>query len=160
MPETKNYRLNRYLFNAIPVIKDQVVDGPRAAAEIARQWMDRNGSWSKETFMMVGLNARGKPVVFDEVAIGTLSACLVHPREIFRSAIIHGCHAIILMHTHPSGEADPSEEDIELTVRVAEAGRVNGIPLVDHVVVTPDDFQSCGPNSSSGVALTAAEVAP
>lgn len=110
--------------------------------------------------MMVGLNARGKPVVFDEVAIGTLSACLVHPREIFRPAIVHGCHAIILMHTHPSGEADPSEEDIELTVRVAEAGRVTGIPLVDHVVVTPDDFQSCGPNSSSGVALTAAEVAP
>lgn len=158
MPRTQDYRLRRYLFNAIPTIEDQKADGPHAAAEITRQWMNRNGSWCKETCVMIGLNARGRPVIFDEVAVGTLTACLVHPREIFRAAIRHGCHAILVAHTHPSGDANPSPEDYTLTSRIAAAGQVLGIPLLDHIVVTPTSFKSCEESTDVNGGLLAAEV--
>ncbi len=144
MPNTQNYRLRRYMFNAAPKVQDVTVDTPLVAAEITRQWIDRHGSWSKETFLMIGLNARHEPIVFDEVAVGTLNSCLVHPREIFRPAIAGGCYAILIAHTHPSGDATPSTDDRVLTRRISEAGQLIGIPVVDHVVVTPSTFHSCG----------------
>jgi DNA repair protein RadC len=70
------------------------------------------------------------------VSVGTLTANLVHPRELFEPAILHHASEIILAHNHPSGDPDPSENDIKLTRRIVEAGKILGIELRDHVIVT------------------------
>ncbi|HWU24186.1 MAG TPA: DNA repair protein RadC [Candidatus Paceibacterota bacterium] len=82
-------------------------------------------------------------VIHDEVlSIGTIDANLIHPREVFRPAIAHAAAAVVLVHNHPSGIVTPSEADRVVTLQVAEAGRVLGIDLIDHVVVTETDFVS------------------
>lgn len=70
------------------------------------------------------------------LSVGTLDASLVHPREVFREAVGGGAAAIVLFHNHPSGDPTPSAEDLTLTARLVEAGRVMGIDVVDHLVLT------------------------
>lgn len=82
-------------------------------------------------------------VIHDEVlSIGTIDANLIHPREVFRPAIAHAAAAVVLVHNHPSGIVTPSEADRLVTLQVADAGRMLGIDLIDHVVVTDTDFVS------------------
>lgn len=82
-------------------------------------------------------------IIHDEIlSIGTIDANLIHPREVFRPAIAHAAAAVVLVHNHPSGIVTPSEADRVVTLQVAEAGRVLGIDLIDHVVVTDADFVS------------------
>lgn len=89
----------------------------------------------QEEFHVVLLNAKNR--VLDQVVVtgGTLTASLVHPREIFRSAIRRGAHAVILAHNHPSGDPTPSREDREVTLRLIQAGKVIGIEVLDHLVI-------------------------
>lgn len=82
-------------------------------------------------------------VIHDEVlSIGTIDANLIHPREVFRPAVAHAAAAVVLVHNHPSGIVTASEADRVVTLQVAEAGRVLGIDLIDHVVVTEEGFVS------------------
>lgn len=82
-------------------------------------------------------------VIHDEVlSIGTIDANLIHPREVFRPAIAHAAAAVVLVHNHPSGIVTPSEADRVVTLQIAEAGKVLGIDLIDHVVVTDEEFAS------------------
>ena len=76
------------------------------------------------------------------VSIGTLSASIVHPREVFQPAIIRNAACVILGHNHPSGDCSPSKEDIELTRRLSKAGEIIGIEVLDHIIVSSDDFIS------------------
>lgn len=96
----------------------------------------RIGDAERETFLVIGCDARQRVRSVREVAVGGLAQVAVHPREVFRDAIRDGIHSIIVAHNHPSGEPEPSEGDIELTRRIADAGRMLGIPLLDHVIVT------------------------
>jgi DNA repair protein RadC len=82
-------------------------------------------------------------VIHDEVlSIGTIDANLIHPREVFRPALAHAAAAVVLVHNHPSGIPTPSEADRLVTLQIGEAGRVLGIDLIDHVVVTDESFVS------------------
>jgi DNA repair protein RadC len=82
-------------------------------------------------------------IIHDEVlSIGTVDANLIHPREVFRPAIAHAAAAVVLVHNHPSGISTPSEADRTVTAQVVEAGKVLGIDVIDHVVVTEEDFVS------------------
>ena len=71
------------------------------------------------------------------VSIGSLSTSIVHPREVFKAAILMGAANIILAHNHPSGDPSPSKEDIEITQRLAKAGEILGIEVLDHLILTP-----------------------
>ncbi len=75
--------------------------------------------------------------------MGTLTASLVHPREVFGPAMREGAAAIILVHNHPSGDPTPSPEDVEITMRLSEVGRLVGIRLLDHVILGDGCFTSC-----------------
>jgi len=82
-------------------------------------------------------------LIHDEViSIGSLTANIIHPREVFKPAIDHAASAVILVHNHPSGEVAPSEADVEITKQIVEAGKVLGIPLIDHIIVAKDNFGS------------------
>ncbi len=80
-------------------------------------------------------STKNKAIHSEIVSIGTLNASIVHPREVFRPAILHASNSVIVVHNHPSGDPTPSNDDIELTKRLAEAGKILGIELLDHVIV-------------------------
>jgi DNA repair protein radc len=95
-----------------------------------------------EEFVVLFLNAKNRVFKRKTVSVGTLDASVVHPREVFKAAIQLSAAGIICVHNHPSGDPAPSEADLELTGRLAEAGRIVGIPLVDHVIVGRDGYYS------------------
>ena len=90
----------------------------------------------KEHFLAFYVNARSHLVHQETVSIGTLSASLVHPREVFSPAIEHGAAALIVAHNHPSGDCSPSPEDKDATRRLLRSGELLGIPLLDHMIVS------------------------
>lgn len=96
----------------------------------------------KEHFLAFYLNARSQLLHWETVSIGTLSASLVHPREVFAPAIAHAAAALIVAHNHPSGDCAPSAEDRDATRRLSRSGELLGIPLLDHVIVAEAVFFS------------------
>lgn len=99
-------------------------------------------AWTKEVFVAFCLDSRHKIISREIVAVGTLDMAIVHPRDIFRTAILRNAAAIVIAHNHPSGATDPSMEDTHLTDTVKEAGRIIGIQVLDHVIVSQDGFYS------------------
>jgi len=96
----------------------------------------------KEYFIVLYLNARNQLLHRETVSIGTLSASLVHPREVFQPAIGLSAASIVLVHNHPSGDSRPSDEDLELTKRLTAAGEIIGIEVLDHIVVSEKSYFS------------------
>jgi DNA repair protein RadC len=96
----------------------------------------------KEEFRVLVLNSKNRILKKSVISVGTVSETIVHPREVFRDAIREGGSGIIITHNHPSGTLVPSKEDIATTERIAESGRIIGIPLLDHVIVTDNAYYS------------------
>ena len=88
------------------------------------------------------MNARNQLIHKETISIGTLNASLVHPREVFKPAIDHLAVSIIVAHNHPSGETEASEADVMLTGRLIDAGRILGIEVADHLIITNKNFLS------------------
>lgn len=99
-------------------------------------------NFSKEHFFVISLDTRNNFIGIDEISIGTLTASLVHPRETFESAIRRHAAHIIIAHNHPSGETEPSEDDLKITRRLVEAGKIMGIEVLDHIIITDTGFLS------------------
>ena len=91
---------------------------------------------TREHLMTIYLNARNEMIFKKPMFIGTLNANLVHPREIFQEALKQNAASVILVHNHPSGDAEPSQDDLEITKRILEAGKIMGIDVLDHVIIT------------------------
>ncbi len=89
----------------------------------------------REYFLVLALNTKNCVNAINIVSVGTLNSSLVHPREVFKLAILGNAAAIICVHSHPSGCPEPSSEDLEITRRLAEAGKILGIELLDHIII-------------------------
>jgi len=89
----------------------------------------------QEHFLIFGLNNKNVVQYIDLASLGTVSETIVHPREIFRESIKRSCSAIIVAHNHPSGVLTPSREDITTTRRLVDAGKLLGVPVLDHVII-------------------------
>lgn len=100
------------------------------------------GHYKKEHFVVVSLDTRNNIIGIDKVSIGTLNAGLVHPRETFEIAIKRHAASIILSHNHPSGDSTPSDEDIKVTAKLQEAGKLMGIEVLDHIIIGKDSYFS------------------
>ncbi len=96
----------------------------------------------QEHLLVFYLNIRNQTLERETISVGTVSSSMIHPREVFRSAISHSASSIILAHNHPSGSIEPSEADREATIRIARAGKELGIPLLDHVICSNRGFTS------------------
>ncbi|KAA0808411.1 DNA repair protein RadC [Bacillus licheniformis] len=96
----------------------------------------------REHFIVAPLNTKNQPVSINVCHIGSLNASIVHPREVMKSAILSNAASIIVGHNHPSGLPEPSKEDIEVTRRLAEAGKIIGIDVLDHIIVGDESFIS------------------
>ncbi len=102
------------------------------AAAILREHI---GDADREHFVAMLLDTKNKIIGINTVSIGTLSSSLVHPREIFKAAVLANAASMILCHNHPSGDPAPSSEDLEVTKRQLEAGKILGIQVLDHIVL-------------------------
>ena len=120
-------RMARELHAAAPIL-----DTPERVAELLRE---ENRLFEVETFQSVLLNSRRRLIRVEQISQGTLDTLLVHPREVYRSAIAANAHAIIIVHNHPSGDPTPSEADIKVTRDLIRAGQLLKIDLLDHIVL-------------------------
>jgi DNA repair protein RadC len=96
----------------------------------------------RERFVVFWLNCLNKIIGFEVVTEGLLNSSLVHPREVFRGAIVATSAAILIAHNHPSGNSEPSAEDIAITRQIVESGKIIGIPLHDHIIFAGESFTS------------------
>ncbi len=100
------------------------------------------GRFDREVFLSVLLDTKQRLTGYSLVSVGTLDASLVHPREVFKPAVVGNAASILCIHNHPSGDPTPSREDYALSTRLVEAGRVLGIPVLDHVVIGVEGYTS------------------
>jgi len=96
----------------------------------------------REKFIVVCLNSANKIIKHETISVGNLNSSVVHPREVFKSAIENSSASIILVHNHPSGNCEPSKEDISITKKLVEAGKLLDIPVFDHVILAGNNFTS------------------
>lgn len=108
-----------------------IIRGPQDVLSITQKLKAAD----KEHFLVLLLNARHEVLRKETVSVGSLNASVVHPREVFKPAVIHSATSIVLVHNHPSGDPEPSEEDLQITKRLKEAGELLGIEVLDHVIV-------------------------
>lgn len=106
------------------------------AGDIAALLSPELASLDREHFVCLHLDAKNRLMSREAVSIGHLTSALVHPREVWKAAILASAASVAFAHQHPSGDPEPSREDIELTRRLVRAGELLGIPVLDHVVIT------------------------
>ncbi len=121
------------------VIKKVKLDSPKAVADYLQKSIGRE---KKECFVVLSLDSRNSLIKISNISIGSLNASVVHPREVFKEAIQSSAAQIIIAHNHPSGDTEPSKEDIDITKKLISAGKILGIEVVDHVIVTKIGFTS------------------
>ena len=122
-----------------PELRDFDIKNPEAVAKAIRSSIKDK---AKEHFKLILLNPRNKIIGISTISIGTLNASLVHPREVFKDAIMHSAASVVLAHNHPSGDPEPSEDDIKITKKLVESGKILGIDVIDHIVVGKNSFLS------------------
>lgn len=119
--------------------KIDVVHGPEDVAHFAMPILRDE---LKEHFAILSLNTKNHIIGWDVVSVGSLTASIVHPREVFEVALRHHAASIILVHNHPSGDPAPSKEDIAVTQRLTKAGKVMDVPVLDHIIIGNHRFVS------------------
>jgi DNA repair protein RadC len=147
----------------IPLVKAVVIS---ACAELGRRFFEKNTmgpavirtaadvykyvqdmkNLPKEHLRGIYLNTHHRVIHDEVISIGTINSNIIHPREVFKPAVEYGAAAVILVHNHPSGSVKPSTADIEVTKQLIEAGKVLGINLVDHVIITSSGYASIEAN--------------
>ncbi|QSB49911.1 RadC family protein [Parageobacillus toebii] len=127
-------RISRLSYNGRYVI--------RSPEDGAKYVMEDMRFLSQEHFVAIYLNTKNQVIHRKTIFIGSLNASIVHPREVFKEAIKRSAASIICVHNHPSGDPTPSREDIDVTKRLAECGRIIGIELLDHLIIGDQKFVS------------------
>ncbi|MCR6111498.1 DNA repair protein RadC [Bacillus sp. A301a_S52] len=114
----------------------------RSPEDVAQYMMDEMRQLNQEHFVVLYLNTKNQVLHKETIFIGSLNASIVHPREIFREAFRFSAASIVCLHNHPSGDPEPSQQDIEVTQRLVESGKMLGIALLDHVIIGDRRFYS------------------
>lgn len=104
--------------------------------------MEEMRYYKKEYFKIILLDTKNNIKKVSNISVGSLNSSIVHPREVFSEAVINSASSIILVHNHPSGETEPSREDIALTNRLDECGKILGIRILDHIIIGDGEFYS------------------
>ena len=116
-------------------VKDDTVPIINSVKDVIAQFSYLRNK-TREHLAALYLNARNEMVHKKHLFVGTLNANLVHPREIFEQALLSNAASVILVHNHPSGDPEPSQADLEITKRLLEAGKIMGIDILDHIIIT------------------------
>jgi DNA repair protein RadC len=112
--------------------KNRNITSPNDAYNLIKEFLE---SSDREQLIVCCLDTKNQPTAISIVSIGSLNSSIVHPRELFKSAILSNAASIIVAHNHPSGNPEPSSEDINITKRLNECGNLLGIDLIDHIII-------------------------
>ncbi|USK71252.1 JAB domain-containing protein [Peribacillus asahii] len=144
-PETKQHA-KRVNIVSIKMVKENSflypqrnVKSPEDAFILLKQFL---GEVDREYFIVACLDTKNQPTAINVCHMGSLNASIVHPREVLKVAILSNSASIIVAHNHPSNDPTPSREDIEVTRRLTEAGKIVGIDILDHIIMGTDNFIS------------------
>lgn len=114
----------------------------KSAEDIAKIYLLKLSSLENEHCIVVYLDTKNKIISDQTITTGTINASLIHPREVFHGAIKHLANAIVVIHNHPSGDPNPSDEDIKITKKLYKTGEILGIQLLDHIIIGKDSYWS------------------
>jgi len=131
------FEISRRVSTQTPSYKSKEITNPEKVFKFMRS---RIKDYSKEHFYMIALNARNWSI--NEISVGILDSSLVHPREVFSEAIKSKAASVIFAHNHPSGDPEPSEEDLMTTKKLVDSGNLLGVKVIDHIIVTKNNFFS------------------
>ena len=149
--EEQNYvpliRLKMIKIRELPSIWEKL-NRPDKVAEFAMQLLEES---DKEHLLVISINAKCQPLAFEIVSIGSVDSAFVVPREIFKHAIICNAVGILFVHNHPSGDCEPSTEDINVTQRIRKAGELLGIQVYDHVIIGSGSYYSFQERNQSAI---------
>jgi len=126
--------LDLYRMSSTINTRNPIINSPEKASSYFHSVMDE--IYDKEAFVVAFLNTKNRVMDHEVVSVGTINSSLVHPREVFRNAIINKANSVILCHNHPSGDLTPSTEDINITRRLKETGNLLGIKVLDHLIIS------------------------
>lgn len=115
------------------------IDSPKDGAELGKRFLE---DLDREQLIVCCLDTKNQPTAINVVSVGSLNTSIVHPREVFKPAILSNSASIILFHNHPSGDPEPSKEDISISERIKESGIILGIKLIDHIIIGNDSYCS------------------
>jgi len=132
------YELAKRLYEKNKINHQQIT----SPADVANYMMPKMRFLNKEHFIAILLNTKNNVISTETISIGTINSSIVHPREVFNAAIRKCASSIVAIHNHPSGDPTPSQEDVAITQRLYEAGKLVGIQLVDHVVIGDNRYVS------------------
>jgi len=121
-------------FLQIKEAKGNSINSPELVAKLMLQ----ESKIDREAFWVLHLNTQHRVIEKELVALGILDRSLIHPREVFRKAILNSSHAIITVHNHPGGDLSPAQDDKEVWQRLKKAGEIIGIEILDNLIITPD----------------------
>lgn len=115
------------------------IQTPEDVVELGRRFLEES---DREQLLVCCLDTKNQPTAINVVSVGSLNTSIVHPREVFKVAILSNSASIILFHNHPSGDPAPSKEDISITERLKESGRILGIQVIDHIIIGDNSYCS------------------
>jgi DNA repair protein RadC len=145
-PPSKKDKLGYVDIVKVMLIKDsgspyriKKISGPRDVADIARDFL---ADQDREVFIVLNLDGSGRINSINVVGIGSATEAIVHPREIFKTAILSNAVGIVIAHNHPSGNPNPSDDDLQITRKLTEAGEILGIKVLDHIIIGDDQYSS------------------
>ena len=133
LTENKRVVLEKEVSMNYPLLSHKITS-PLDAVEIGKDFM-RIHEKSEEYMYMICMNTKNKVIGVFEISHGSVNASIVMPREVYQKALLANATSIIVMHNHPSGDCTASREDIEVTKRLAEAGKIVGVELLDHIII-------------------------
>ena len=131
------FEIGRRLSTQAPTYKSKELTDPEKVYRLIKSKLK---DYHKEHFYIIALNSRGHSIA--EVSVGSLNASVVHPREVFAEAIKNKAASVVFAHNHPSGDPEPSEDDLVLTKKLVDSGKILGIEVSDHIIVAKDGFFS------------------
>lgn len=114
----------------------------RSSADVASHFLPKARGLRREVFKIAMLDSAHRLMKVKTITVGTLNLALVHPREVFREAVVESAAGVVLLHNHPSGDPAPSEEDIKLTRQLVRGGEAVGIPILDHIILGSNRYYS------------------
>lgn len=144
--QEKKTRMRHLKVVSIEMVKEKTypfrtntLRSPSDVEDLVREFI---GNCDRENFIVISLSTKNQVCNINVCHRGSINASIVHPRETFKTAILSNAASIIIAHNHPSGNCQPSREDIDVTNRIKEAGNILGIELLDHCIVSDSEFYS------------------
>ncbi|MBD5430042.1 DNA repair protein RadC [Lactobacillus sp.] len=132
----------RSLFYRIKRLHNEKIETFSSSTQLGYYLQDKFCGSEQEKVYALFLDSKNKVIAEKMICEGTLNRSIIHPRDIFRRAVVYNCASFVLAHNHPSGDADPSKQDLDFTAKLKQASRMMGIDFLDHFIVSDTDYFS------------------